>query len=103
PPRTCSCCLPRRPRASTLFRYTTLFRSVRAPQQLDEALAAAPAGLVLSLGVIDGRNVWRADLSALLDRLEPVIARRGPDLVQLRSEERRVGKECRCRWSARHV
>ncbi|RVT95737.1 5-methyltetrahydropteroyltriglutamate--homocysteine S-methyltransferase [Rhodovarius crocodyli] len=45
---------------------------VRAPEQL--ALAAkAPAGLVLSLGVIDGRNVWRADLEAILDRLEPVV------------------------------
>jgi 5-methyltetrahydropteroyltriglutamate--homocysteine methyltransferase len=35
-----------------------------------------PRGLVLSLGVIDGRNVWRADLEAMLDRLEPVVARR---------------------------
>ena len=32
---------------------------------------------MLSLGVIDGRNIWRADLPALLDRLEPVVAGRG--------------------------
>jgi 5-methyltetrahydropteroyltriglutamate--homocysteine methyltransferase len=56
---------------------------VRAPEQLQSVLAKAPQGLVLSLGVIDGRNVWRADLPALLDRLEPVIARRGTDHVQI--------------------
>jgi 5-methyltetrahydropteroyltriglutamate--homocysteine methyltransferase len=53
---------------------------VRAPEQLDAVLAKAPAGLVLSLGVIDGRNVWRADLERLLDRLEPVAAR-GREIV----------------------
>ena len=41
------------------------------------------AGLVLSLGVIDGRNIWRADLPALLDRLEPIVAKRGADRVQI--------------------
>src|SRR2546422_994135 len=34
---------------------------VRAPEQLDPLLAAWPKGRVLSAGVIDGRNVWRAD------------------------------------------
>ncbi|MGK6320645.1 5-methyltetrahydropteroyltriglutamate--homocysteine S-methyltransferase [Sphingomonas sp. DT-204] len=52
---------------------------VRAPDQLDAVLAKAPKTLLLSLGVIDGRNVWRADLAALLDRLEPIAAAR--DLV----------------------
>jgi 5-methyltetrahydropteroyltriglutamate--homocysteine methyltransferase len=56
---------------------------VRAPQQLDEVAAKAPAGLVLSLGVIDGRNIWRADLPALVERLEPVVAKRGTDHIQL--------------------
>ena len=56
---------------------------VRAPEQLQSVLAKAPQGLVLSLGVIDGRNVWRADLPALLDRLEPVVAKRGTDHVQI--------------------
>ncbi|KAA5602160.1 5-methyltetrahydropteroyltriglutamate--homocysteine S-methyltransferase [Blastochloris sulfoviridis] len=55
----------------------------RAPGQLDDVLAKAPRGLVLSLGVIDGRNVWRADLDAILDRLEPVVARRGADHLEL--------------------
>jgi len=30
-------------------------------------MADWPAERVLSLGVIDGRNIWRADLDALLD------------------------------------
>ena len=49
---------------------------VRAPEQLD-GLAKLPKDRVLSLGMIDGRNIWRADLSRILDRLEPVVARLG--------------------------
>lgn len=56
---------------------------VRAPEQLAAAAAKAPEGLVLSLGVVDGRNIWRANLPALLDRLEPVVAKRGTDHVQI--------------------
>ncbi|MBN1937820.1 MAG: 5-methyltetrahydropteroyltriglutamate--homocysteine S-methyltransferase [Anaerolineae bacterium] len=36
---------------------------VRAPEQLAPALAVAPPTLSLSLGVVDGRNVWRTDLA----------------------------------------
>jgi len=39
--------------------------------------------LVLSLGVVDGRNVWRTDLAAVLDRLEPVAERRGVERLML--------------------
>ena len=56
---------------------------VRAPEQLDEVLAKAPRRFVLSLGVIDGRNVWRADLPALLDRLEPAVSQRGAENIIL--------------------
>ncbi|KJC57857.1 5-methyltetrahydropteroyltriglutamate--homocysteine methyltransferase [Bradyrhizobium sp. LTSPM299] len=55
---------------------------VRAPEQLDD-LARLPADRVVSLGVIDGRNIWRADLGKILDRLEPVIAKLGKDSVQI--------------------
>ncbi|HEX3887177.1 MAG TPA: 5-methyltetrahydropteroyltriglutamate--homocysteine S-methyltransferase [Phenylobacterium sp.] len=47
---------------------------IRAPEQLDAVLAKAPKALVLSLGVIDGRNIWRADLERILDGLEPLAA-----------------------------
>jgi len=56
---------------------------VRAPGQLDSVLTKAPQGLVLSLGVVDGRNVWRANHPAILDRLEPVVAKRGLDHVEI--------------------
>ena len=56
---------------------------VRSPQQIDDILKKAPKGLVLSLGVIDGRNIWRADLPALLDRLEPIVAGRGVGQIQI--------------------
>ena len=55
----------------------------RAPEQLARIVDAAPRGMVLSLGVVDGRNIWRSDLSRLLDHIEPVIARRGADHVIL--------------------
>lgn len=47
---------------------------VRAPEQLAAVVSGARPDLVLSLGVIDGRNVWKADLAAILDRVEPIVA-----------------------------
>jgi 5-methyltetrahydropteroyltriglutamate--homocysteine methyltransferase len=47
---------------------------VRAPEQLDVVLAKARPDLTLSFGVIDGRNVWKADLHEILNRLEPAVA-----------------------------
>lgn len=55
----------------------------RAPEQLDAVVGALRADQVLSLGVIDGRNIWRADLAAIIDRLAPVIAARGKDAVEI--------------------
>jgi 5-methyltetrahydropteroyltriglutamate--homocysteine methyltransferase len=39
-----------------------------------------PADKVLSLGVINGRNIWKTDLSAVLDWLEPLAKRLGDRL-----------------------
>jgi 5-methyltetrahydropteroyltriglutamate--homocysteine methyltransferase len=55
---------------------------VRAPDQID-GLADFPEDRVLSLGIIDGRNIWRADLSRILASLEPVIAKLGKEHVQI--------------------
>ncbi|PRD13061.1 5-methyltetrahydropteroyltriglutamate--homocysteine S-methyltransferase [Pantoea coffeiphila] len=35
-----------------------------------------PANWLLSVGVINGRNVWRADLSSWFERLRPLVAQR---------------------------
>jgi 5-methyltetrahydropteroyltriglutamate--homocysteine methyltransferase len=45
---------------------------VRAPQQLDVVCQQWPTNWVLSAGVVDGRNVWRTDLRAVLTRLQPI-------------------------------
>ncbi|MCU7843709.1 MAG: 5-methyltetrahydropteroyltriglutamate--homocysteine S-methyltransferase [Candidatus Thiodiazotropha sp. (ex Monitilora ramsayi)] len=39
-----------------------------------------PSHKILSLGIIDGRNIWKSDLSGLLDWLEPLHARLGDRL-----------------------
>src|SRR6266545_3647451 len=52
---------------------------VRAPEQLDPLLAAWPKGRVLSAGVIDGRNVWRADLEKQAALLERAAVKVGKD------------------------
>ncbi|ELN6869041.1 5-methyltetrahydropteroyltriglutamate--homocysteine S-methyltransferase [Vibrio parahaemolyticus] len=51
-----------------------------APQQLDDVVAKLPEGWVLSAGVVNGRNVWRSDLSAQLERLQPVKEKLGDKL-----------------------
>ena len=52
---------------------------VRSPEQLDAALGMmSPQGMI-SLGVIDGRNVWRADLDRALVLLEKAAAKLGPE------------------------
>jgi len=38
-------------------------------------LGLLPAHKVLSLGVISGRNIWKTDLSAVLDWVEPLAER----------------------------
>jgi 5-methyltetrahydropteroyltriglutamate--homocysteine methyltransferase len=56
---------------------------VRAPEQLNRIVAGARKDIVVSLGIIDGRNIWRSNLPALLDRLEPAVATLGKDRVQI--------------------
>ncbi|WP_110655518.1 5-methyltetrahydropteroyltriglutamate--homocysteine S-methyltransferase [Salinicola halimionae] len=53
---------------------------VRAPQQLTAVLDRLPPDKVLSVGAIDGRNIWRADLSQLVGALKDAKARLGDRL-----------------------
>lgn len=50
---------------------------VRAPEQL---AAFADYDKVLSAGVIDGRNIWRANLNQVLETVEPLQAKLGERL-----------------------
>lgn len=56
---------------------------VRAPAQLDAVLAALPEGRVLSLGLVDGRNIWRTDLDAAMTLARRAFGRRGSDACWL--------------------
>lgn len=54
--------------------------AVRAPEQLDVFVVNWPENKVLSVGLIDGRNVWRANLSKVIDTLKPVQEKLGNNL-----------------------
>src|SRR2546430_17460961 len=102
----------RRPPRSTLFPYTTLFRSLVARGERGRrriALEREPLG---DRGGHDGAIVIHADdprdrvasgkLGGLLRRSLGVGEIERHESGRLRSEERRVGKECRSRWAPYH-
>src|SRR5256885_17253394 len=120
----------RRPPRSTLFPYTTLFRSPLAGRFHVRALTAADLSDLLhfqlacygadyaesgevfarrlasaancSLALEQGGRV-RAYLAAYRSRMAKITPLHGDfEAVEQRSEERRVGKECRSRWSPDH-
>ncbi len=45
---------------------------VRAPQQADAFVRDYPADKVLSVGIVDGRNIWRCNIAAALQMLNPL-------------------------------
>jgi 5-methyltetrahydropteroyltriglutamate--homocysteine methyltransferase len=50
---------------------------VRGAEELDAVLEAVPTDRYLSLGIVDGRNVWRTDLRAALATLQHIATARG--------------------------
>lgn len=51
--------------------------AVRAPEQLLPVIDRLPAHKVLSVGIVDGRNIWRNDLEKSLVNLKSVYERLG--------------------------
>ena len=49
--------------------------AITAKDEIAKVIDWLPTHKILSLGVINGRNIWKADLSATLDWLEPIAAR----------------------------
>src|SRR3712207_8708276 len=133
----------RRPPRSTLFPYTTLFRSPEEGSQLEEreglferlarSVRSGGVGVAAASGTAPGsRNVpatryedvggMRETIDLIREAVElpithPEIFKKlnirphkgilfygppGTGKTLLRSEERRVGKECRSRWSPYH-
>jgi 5-methyltetrahydropteroyltriglutamate--homocysteine methyltransferase len=56
---------------------------VRAPAQLDKVLSVIPRELGLSLGVVDGRNVWKNDFERSLTLIGKVVEKLGSERVAL--------------------
>lgn len=54
--------------------------AINARHEVVPLLAMLPAHKVLSLGVINGRNIWKTDLNATLDWLTPIAERLGERL-----------------------
>lgn len=54
--------------------------AVRAPEQLAEVSLRLDADRVLSAGVINGRNVWRADCERIVENLQSIHDKRGDNL-----------------------
>src|SRR3712207_9472133 len=97
----------RRPPRSTLFPYTTLFRSSDHTRDhvLAELRCLAPLVTVGSCVIVEDTNVNGHPVYAdfgpgPMEALEAYLAE--DDRFEVRSEERRVGKECRSRWSPYH-
>src|SRR2546425_11294181 len=98
----------RRPPRSTLFPYTTLFRSEPRPARdaVDiggarharepEELLPRPHDLTLDESEAPERPARR------IEGGRAAVGEDGPFRRARRSEERRVGKECRSRWSPYH-
>ncbi|MCB1924104.1 MAG: 5-methyltetrahydropteroyltriglutamate--homocysteine S-methyltransferase [Gammaproteobacteria bacterium] len=54
--------------------------AVNARDEVSSLLGLLPAHKVVSLGVINGRNIWKTDLGAVLDWLEPLQEQLGERL-----------------------
>ena len=54
---------------------------VRAPEQLQDVLAAIPNHFLLSLGVVDGRNIWKNDYQLSLAQIGDAVKAIGADRV----------------------
>src|SRR3712207_9452625 len=96
----------RRPPRSTLFPYTTLFRSCRRDAdgyywitgRVDDVINVS--GHRMGTAEVESALVAHAKVSeaAVVGYPHPIKGQG----IYARSEERRVGKECRSRWSPYH-
>src|SRR3712207_9335000 len=105
----------RRPPRSTLFPYTTLFRSwsvsIESLSSLDRSTLRERALEALRSAILSGRyrpgdHLGEVELATHLGVSRGTVREALRHLQQeglvTRSEERRVGKECRSRWSPYH-
>src|SRR5256885_16623897 len=98
----------RRPPRSTLFPYTTLFRSPKARPFHFNAAFDQQAGYrtrsLITLPMRNGKGEVLGVLQLINCKRNAKARLTDSRAVRrwVRSEERRVGKECRSRWSPYH-
>ena len=61
--------------------YAVHIDLVRNPEQLDTIVAALGPKQVLSLGVVDGRNIWKTNFKRAIETVETAIQKLGKDRV----------------------
>ncbi len=54
--------------------------AINAHKEVDAIIAKLPNDKIISLGVINGRNIWKSDLRSILDWLEPIASQLGDRL-----------------------
>lgn len=67
--------------AANLPVYALHIDLVRGENQLDTLLAKIPSSLTLSLGVVEGRNIWKNDYEASLAKIKQAVSALGKDRV----------------------
>src|SRR2546423_12219416 len=95
----------RRPPRSTLFPYTTLFRSQLELHDGHIYYFFPPGSSLLSLpyvALLNACGVSVANADGTYNQRGETIIQASLAALLMRSEERRVGKECRSRWSPYH-
>ncbi|GAB3646973.1 5-methyltetrahydropteroyltriglutamate--homocysteine S-methyltransferase [Echinicola sediminis] len=56
---------------------------VRAPEQLEAVLQEIPDNLSLSLGLVDGRNIWKNDFSQSLEQIQKARLKKADDRLMI--------------------
>ena len=56
---------------------------VEAPQQLNQVLKKVPESLSLSLGIVDGRNIWKNNYDHSLDLIRKATQELGPERIMI--------------------
>src|SRR5256885_15191036 len=100
----------RRPPRSTLFPYTTLFRSGKDSRGAQNATHYSNADVdakILSLSSESDKAKRDATIKSIWETVQKerfyiALHDQVIHFASVRSEERRVGKECRSRWSPYH-
>src|SRR3989454_11496955 len=101
----------RRPPRSTLFPYTTLFRSREPGRPVDAGFyvlrvgssdAMARVARAVDTQFVNSRSPTKTESEREFQQSFVQMSSAIITSLQVRSEERRVGKECRSRWSPYH-